>query len=40
MNALGPNADYFKLIFPRAPDRYVTVMDSVVNSWFDIKFRN
>jgi hypothetical protein len=28
-----------KIVIPRAPDRYVTVMEKDASSWFDIKFR-
>lgn len=40
LNALGEHADTFKILCPRAPDRYVTALDQKVSSWFNLAHRN
>lgn len=38
-NALGQHADNFKIILPRAPDRFVNFLGTTSNSWFNIIMR-
>lgn len=39
INALGTHADYFKIILPKAPNRFVTFLGAELSSWFDVYFR-
>ena len=39
VNALGANADYFKIIIPKAPIRFFTLLGAEYTSWFDAYIR-
>jgi hypothetical protein len=37
--ALGEHRDSTKVVMPRAPERYCTMLKDKASSWFDVKFR-
>jgi hypothetical protein len=40
INALDDKINQVKVIIPRAPDRFITVMNKNASGWFDAKFRS
>lgn len=40
LNALGEHQQHFKILCPRAPDRYVSALNQTVSSWFNLSPRS
>jgi hypothetical protein len=40
INALANKINQVKIIVPRAPDRFITVMNQKASGWFNAKFRS
>lgn len=40
LNALGMHTDTVKIVCPRAPERFVTLLGSTASSWYNLTHRN